>query len=239
MPCDCNIPDQIQPFPTTGPLAQNRNPVLSSTKNNLHDSQDVYFYVVATIENKAGTFIQTGCGPNFQGDYISLCTCKRFMRTFLEPDDWIGKWVAGFSGVNAGRGRNALVYLMRVAHAFPSNADVWYSTEIPANTKQAKAAHCSIFGDLYEPVSEFIDKFDPCSYKPPLKDHKHYQNNGWYSDIDYTNRFGKTAALLFGDPGNSYIWDKPMYFYPESIGIGQRKKSLVEFLELLKSRENR
>jgi len=43
---------------------------------------EVYAYVLTTIKYKNGEFIQTGSAPNFQGGLITLCTCKRFMRTW-------------------------------------------------------------------------------------------------------------------------------------------------------------
>ena len=163
MTCDSNTPELFQPFPSMGPLAPNRN--LEPIKKNYRNEEEfVYFYVVNSIENKGGTFIQTGSGPNFQGGYISLCTCKRYMRTFLSQDEWIGKWIAGFSGLKAGGGRNALVYLVRVAHAHPSNAVAWNSKEIPESTKHAKSTCRSKFGDLYEPISEMIDEYSPDHY---------------------------------------------------------------------------
>lgn len=157
------------------------------------------------------------------------------MRTFLKPDQWIGKWVAGFSGLRAGNGRNALVFLMRVAYAYPSHAGIWYSKELPEGTKQAKSAHNDKFGDLFEPRSDWIDEYDPNHYKRPSKDHVHHKGNNWYNDINYTSRYGHRPALLFGEPENSYIWERPTIFLPFSIGIGQRKTQLNILLERMES----
>lgn len=230
------VTNPFQPFPSTGILAQNRNTDLSSIKR-LYPKDDatVYYYVIATILNKEGDFFQTGSAPNFQGGFISLCTCKHYMRTFLKPDQWIGKWVAGFSGLRAGNGRNALVFLMRVAYTYPSHAGIWSSKELPEGTKQAKAAHNDKFGDLFEPLSDWIDEYDPNHYKNPSTDHVHHKGSNWYNDINYISRYGHRPALLYGEPENSYFWDKPTIFLPISIGIGQRKTQLSMLLSHMES----
>ncbi len=226
----------FQPFPSGSYLVRNRNRDLRTIKFEISkDDELIYYYVVATIKTMDGTFVQEGCAPNFQGGFISLCTCKRNMRTFLCPDEWVGKWIAGFSGLKAGGGRNALVYLMRVAHAYPSNAAAWNSKEIPESMKHAKSSCRSRFGDLYEPISEMIDEYSPDHFRKPLIDHVHSQNDEWHKDIDYINRFGRRAALLYGDPEHSFFWDKPTIFFPKSIGIGQRKARLNDLLQSLES----
>ncbi len=179
--CNSKVPISVendvtthsQPFPSTGTLAQNRNSNLSLLKNLYHNNDaTVYYYVIATVVNEDQNFIQTGCGPNFQGGYISLCTCKHYIRTFLTLDQWIGKWIAGFSGLNAGNGRNALVYLMRIEYAYPSHASIWFSKDLPRRTIRAKAATNNKFGDIFEPISEYSHEYDPDYYKTPT-DHVH------------------------------------------------------------------
>ena len=195
----------------------------------------VYCYVVDSVRNEGEGFVQGGSGPNFQGDMVSLCTCKHHMRTSLSPADWEGKWVAGFTGVGAGGGKNALVYLTKVGHAFESHHDLWYSEEIAAETKRAKSATLSRLGDLFEPVDESSDPFDHRGYRPPHADHSHASKNAWHRDVDQTGYGRRRAALLVGDLEYSFLWDKPTLFFPNSIGRGYRKINLNDLLSQLES----
>ena len=135
-----------------------------------------YCYVVDSVRSEGGRLVHRGSGPNFQGEMLTLCTCKHHMRTSLSPYAWEGNWVAGFTGIGAGGGRNALVYLIKVGYAFESHYDLWYSEEIPPQTKRAKSATLSRLGELFEPIDELSDPFDHRGYRPPHEDHSHPPN---------------------------------------------------------------
>ena len=153
------------------------------------------------------------------------------MRTFMDPEDWEGKWIAGFSSADAGNGFNALVYLMKVKDAFNSQSSLWLSDEIPDVTKQAKSAQCNIFGDIFQPRKPIGDEFDPQSYFPPIKGHVHEENDGWHKDINYDGCGGRKAALLIGDPDYSFLWNQPMIFYDGGrLHRGQKKIDLQTLL---------
>jgi hypothetical protein len=143
------VSNSSQPFPKTGfPL----NLSLNDLRREISGTQaTVYSYIVASIENPNGHFIQTGSAPNFQGNVISLCTCKHFMRSFRSIDLWPGTWIAGFTGKKAGEKKNALIYLMKVKFAFESYYDLWFSKELSMSTKEAKLAHKNKYGDVFEP----------------------------------------------------------------------------------------
>lgn len=224
-----------QPFPIRNTLAKNMNTDLESLRLKVDENGVVYFYVIATLENNNGKFEQTGCGPNIQGGFISLCTCKHPMRSLFEPEDWVGKWVAGFSGVGAGHGRNGLFYLMKVKYAYASQYEFWNATEIPLATKEAKSAQKYRYGDLFEPQgAEIKNKYSWEGYQPPCEDHVHSKVEDWVKDIAYQGRSGKRPALLVGDPEASFIWDHPMYFLDASIGRGHRKSGGAELLDRLR-----
>lgn len=195
----------------------------------------VYCYVVDSVRNEDGRFVHRGSGPNFQGDMVTLCTCKHHMRTSLSPDDWQGRWVAGFTGVKAGEGKNALVYLTKVGYAFESHHDLWYSEEISTETKRAKSATLSRLGDLFEPIDESSDPFDHRDYRPPHIAHSHAPNNTWYGDVDRTGYGGRRPALLTGDPEATFLWDRPVIFFPDSIGRGYRKIPLNDLIPHLRT----
>jgi hypothetical protein len=191
----------------------------------------VYCYVIATIDFEGGEFLQTGSAPNFQGELITLCTCKHFMRTFLDAPQWPGKWIAGFTGVKAGRGRNALVYMMRVAHAFESHRDLWLSEALTSAAREAKAADRDKFGDVYQPISEQGDPFDPVSYREPGQNNVHAEGPEWHKDIAYVTRAGRRPALLVGQVGLSFLWSKPILCYSSALHRGQKKSTLETLLK--------
>lgn len=220
-----------QPFPQAGRLADNLNQHLDNLREKISSERGiVYCYVVASIKNQNGLFYQTGSGPNFQGDLLTLCTCKRFMRAFMEPEKWVGKWVAGFSGVVAGHGHNVLVYLMKVGHAFDSHQSLWLSRDIPDTTKQLKSANLNRLGDVYRPKEPPGDRFDFRSYELPHKNHPHVADDEWHKDINYFHR-NRKDALLVGDPHYSFLWNKPMLTYSNGrIHRGQKKFDLPSLL---------
>jgi hypothetical protein len=91
-----------QPFPTTDPLCRHLDLSRARLAQMIQDgSGPVYAYVMSSVVLDGGNLLQRGTGPNFQGGYITLCTCKHRMRTTLPADQWPGIWVAGFTSVEA------------------------------------------------------------------------------------------------------------------------------------------
>jgi hypothetical protein len=226
-----------QPYPQHGQLAETLNLTLGTLRSRLADIElqeaAVYCYVITTIHFDGGEFLQEGSAPNFQGDLMTLCTCKHFMRTFLDAPDWQGKWIAGFTGVKAGTGRNALVYMMRVAHAFESHRDLWHSGELTSAAREAKAADRDPFGDVYRPTTERGDPFDPVNYQVPVEKHVHAKchSREWHKDIARVGCAGRRPALLVGQVGLSFLWSKPMLCYSSALHRGQKKSTLETLLK--------
>jgi hypothetical protein len=224
-----------QPYPRQGQLAKTLNLTLGTLRSRLADigfqEVTVYCYVIATIQFDGRGFLQTGSAPNFQGDLITLCTCKHFMRTFCDAPEWQGKWIAGFTGVKTGRGRNALVYMMRVGHAFESHRDLWLSGLLASAAREAKAADRDKFGDVYRPTSGRGDPFDPANYREPVRKHVHAEGDEWHRDIDRVGCAGRRPALLVGQVGLSFLWSKPMLCYSSALHRGQKKSTLETLLK--------
>ncbi len=224
-----------QPFPQAMEPGRNLNLPLSRLSDCAAGQALVYSYVIASMRKRDEEFVQTGCGPNFQGGLITLCTCKHRMRTFLDLDRWNGIWLAGFTSLPTGDGANFLIYLMRVAQAFASQRDLWFSTAIPAGAKRAKAAHLDRFGDIYRPRARRIDPWDKDGYVPPSRNHCHAES--WEKDITYEGVGDRRPALLVGDPQNSFLWNRPMICYLGRLHRGQRKCTLDDLLAQLKTGE--
>jgi len=223
-----------QPFHQSGRLYGNINFSLRTLRNHVSGRDNVYCYIIATVMYRNGQFVQKGCGPNFQADIVTLCTCKHRMRTSTDADDWRGKWIAGFTSVRTYGRKSFLVYLMQVLHAFESHYDLWFSNSISPETKQAKAAHLHVFGDIYKPKYRSINKFNPKDYIEPCNNHRHAKDKDRHKDIDYKKGYsGRVAALLVGDPEYSFLWNRPMIFSDFPLHRGQKKCELNSLLQQL------
>ena len=216
-----------QAMPRSGILARNLNlpPGVLSERIAPFRQDTVYCYIVDTAEQPDDRLCQTGSGPNFQGDLITLASCKHQMRTYLSAESWKGVWVAGFTRREL---KNRLFYLMRVSAAYASHRELWYSDSISEETKTAKAAHLDRFGDIYQPKSESGAPYRPLDYHRPCKDHVHCEPGDWRKDIKYVTRYGRSPALLVGDPDYSFLWDKPMITSPWELGRWEKKSRLDE-----------
>ncbi len=229
-----------QPFPEHGQLSKNLNLTADGLRSRLlvpeFRDANVYCYVVATVKSGGPGFVQTGSAPNFQGGVITLCTCKHFMRSLLDPGEWRGKWIAGFTGLEAGARRNALVYLMQVGRGFQSHLELWRSDALTTEAKEAKAADANRFGDLYRPAAEVNAEFHPSGYGEPMPGHVHHDPKDWHQDICYRSaRSDRVAALLTGEASRSFLWSKPIVYLKQTsrvgLGRGHRKWPLGTLLD--------
>ena len=205
-----------QSFPTAGPLCQRFNLNKAQLVEAVGNHSDlVYAYIMRSVVMDGNNLVQMGSGPNFQGGYVTLCTCKHRMRTSLTAEGWRGKWVAGFTSVKCG-GRHWLFYLGRVQQAYESQSELWHHAGLPEETLQRKSARYHRLGDLYEPKGELdsAGRYDPEQYELPIRQHSHHRHscdNNWRFDIDYRRkklkvRAKKPAALLVCDPRLSFLW---------------------------------
>jgi hypothetical protein len=223
----CKSVTDHQAFPRKGVLIRNANPQLDELRAKLvAECGTVYCYVAASVEERSGCLVQTGSGPNIKGGLVTLCACKHRVRTSMSPDEWIGKWIAGFTGVGPGRGRNYLFYLMRVGQAFESHRELWYADTIPEETKHAKTADTNKLGDLYRPQGTTGNPFDPRDYVPPCPEHVHCKDSHWHDDVDYVGFSDRVAALLVGDPERSFLClDRVRIAYLTAACTGSQNRS--------------
>lgn len=213
----------VQRFPTSGVLAKNSNLPLGVVKARIHGAQDrAYSYVVRTVNLKPDTLglEQHGSAPNFQGDVLTLCTCKHQMRSRLSADDWLGVWIAGFTSRTLHDAKHWLIYLAKVESAHDSHSDLWSSMD--AATCNAKAAHVHYLGDLFKPQTlrpTGNARFSPSRYvRPSVHVHrKNRSDTGWHNDINYhLASKSRHPPLLVADPKQTFLWDEPMiYFGPK------------------------
>lgn len=222
---DCHAPrsiQKVQPFPETGFLADNSNLPLGIVEGRIRKIRDrAYSYVVRTVNLKPNTlgFEQHGSAPNFQGDVLTLCTCKHQMRSRRSADDWLGIWIAGFTSRTIYNGKHWLFYLAKVESAHDSHSDLWSSMD--AATRNAKAAHVHFLGDIFKPKTPPPNgnaRFSPSRYvRPPFHAHRqHLSDMGWHNDINY-HLASQThhPPLLVADPKQTFMWEEPMIFFSE------------------------
>lgn len=205
-----------QPFPGRGVLVENLDTPLAVLRRTIPTPLQefpVFAYIVKTVKFTGRQFVQLGSGPNFQGDCITLCTCKHKDRASppkdgcrgtTNPDDpWEGAWVAGLCSPSQVRPRG-LFYLMLVERTFESHAACWYGLNQPS----AKSAHRDPYGDIYEPLpGAETAPWSAVSYMAHLPGHRH-DPSGREKDIEVSYH-GRHPRLLVGEPKRSYLWTAP------------------------------
>lgn len=234
----------VQPFPTGGRLGRNLGLPLPLLADRIGQPEcKAYSYVVRTVGwgHENATFEQHGSAPNFQGDLLTLCTCKHQMRASRAAEDWPGVWLAGVTSRTIHDGKNWLFYLARIESAHESHADLWASTR--ATTRKAKAAHDHYLGDIFVPKSPPTAnaRFTPGRYVTPHLHAHRWQDdagwhNGWHNDISYrhADKYGH-PPLLVADPRNTFLWSEPIiYFDGDHCRNYLRWSSLKELLAMLR-----
>ena len=177
----------------------------------------VYAYVVRTVQLRNGLLKQTGSGGNFDGDVVTLCTCKHGMRATLSSEEWRGKWIAGFTSYTAEFGHQQyLKYLMCVGEAYDSHFDLvrGFRDSGRAATVDSKDSRKNAIGDVLiprSPLSGSDDRWGPASYQEPMVKHAHRHEGDdtqWHNDIEYRDRYGRRPSLLVGDTAWTFVWDE-------------------------------
>jgi hypothetical protein len=196
---------------------------------------------MTSIETRDGGFLQRGCGPNFQGGEITICSCMAQMRTFEDVKP--GVWVSGFTGVDGTSEGNGLFYLTQIHDSAVSQYDLW--NKLPPEVRRAKAAHLDPFGDVYEPTVSFenlsdLAPYNADNYKRPINGHVHSAKrhpSRWVLDIDYVGRqTGRRQAFLVGDSAMTFIWTRPLIYFrghTRERHPRSKKRDVREFLGIL------
>lgn len=203
----CKTDKKIKDFDYQLIDSKNKNLNLSLSKLQSHLKsnlkEEVYSYVIASIVYVDNTFYQAGCGPNFEGGIITLCTCKHYMRAYKEPRDWKDKWICGLVNLN---NKTYLQYLMQVENAVNNMYDL--CELLPPKVVKVKSASLNVFGDVYTPkksLNNDKDKYNVSNYNIPIGGHKHEKD--YKDDIYYKyQNLNRCSSFLVGDPENSFIW---------------------------------
>ena len=204
-----------QRFPTAGILFRNMGASKQTLSRRLkpYASELVYAYVINTLSlDPRGQLVQEGSGPNIEGGFITLCTCKHLMRTFLSRRH--GGRMCGSRGSAGARCQpgenNTLFYLMRIGWAFESHQALWQDGSLTVKAKETKCSDKNPLGDIYRPRVDNTHEFSPLAYEKPSVGHAHRKTESeteWHKDIDYT-KGARRPALLVGDPALSFLCAK-------------------------------
>lgn len=232
------VPTTVQPFPEKGVLADHANLPLGLLKDRLGKPQDsTYSYVVASVKMDSSSllFEQHGSAPNFQGDVLTLCTCKHQMRSSRPADRWgHNVWIAGFTSRTLYEGVHWLYYLTRIEAAYDSQSDLW--NDMAADARHAKAAHLNYLGDMFKPKTPHPignARFSPTRYYvPPYHAHRRSRDdNGWHNDISYrlASKF-RYPPLLVGDSQLTFMWQEPMISLNHDHCRNYRKRPSLQAL---------
>ena len=237
--CSCIKNNTLyQEWPNKGPLKENMDLSLQELKkriNNINtDETEIIMYKVDSVKMRKGTgsFIQKGSGPNFQGDIITLCTCRKDIRTWRTREQWKKRWVAGFTGIDVTKEKKCfLFYLTKVKDAYISQREIWnHLSEKIVNEKNSRH---NTFGDIYQPKPDINDEYDNQEYYKPIIGHPHRKSEyrcEWHSDINYKN---KRPSMLVGNPKYSFLWSKPLMLVDSSLNYSRHKIfcTMGEFLD--------
>ncbi|MGC9779575.1 MAG: hypothetical protein HZR80_10070 [Candidatus Heimdallarchaeota archaeon] len=207
-------------------------------------NNEIYSYVLSSVKYDKSKFKQYGCAPNFQGNYVTLTTCKHYMRSYRKPQDWLNVWIAGFGDLNNELKKNFLFYLMQVKIAFISFKELWNFLKDDKETQNIKNSRFNPYGDIFEPKDEFtiIEENNAKDksfkfYHIPIDGHKHLDKyESWKRDIF---RFYKTTkrrpSLLVGNENNTFYWSKPRIYFkkrlPRNCKMFENIQDFIKFLE--------
>jgi len=209
-------------------------------------TNEIYSYVLSSIKYENGYFKQYGCAPNFNGKYVTLTTCKHYMRSFREPQDWKNVWIAGFGHLNNESKKNFLFYLMQIKIAFISFIELWNFLDSDKETQNIKNSRFHPYGDVFEPkkdsrVNDEKEAKDKSFefYHMPIDSHKHKdKHESWKKDIyKYYMNLKRRPALLVGNEDNTFYWSKPLIYFKEKLPRNCKKfGNIQEFIGLLEEK---
>lgn len=211
----------------------------------LKESEDpLYLFTHHEVFFTEGVIKQTRSSPNWEGGMFSFATCKHQMRTWKDPEAWVGTWLVGVGPRAIG---NPILYIAKIIHSFPSNLD--YSTWLRAKHPQTaaiKSADNNPRGDWYTPTKTLAHKLSMPggkyqkwiygSFVEP-KDHTRsvetYKDGTpkWWRDIEYRSH-NRYPPVFIG---------MPAFVYPQRIletayhpGRAVLKLNTVDFAESLR-----
>lgn len=195
---------------------------ITDLRSILKDCEVIYVYPHHEIRLEDGQFRQTRSGPNWEGNVVTMTTCKHLMRTYSTIDRKVGSEV-GFVGVtNKLEGENYILYAGVIYKRFDSNYDLGeYLRKNHKATYDIKLATNNRLGDIFEPY-DADDKYEVLCFEDPTPDHCRAEENDskgnpkWWKDISYESRSGVRPKCLTFNPVT--VHTKPIYCWTGKLG---------------------
>lgn len=223
-----------QKFPQSGIIFNNMDKEEINIKS--EDDNIIYCFPQHRITLEKDGFHQLRSGPNWQGNILTLTTCKQRLRTYKDAEDWIGLWLAGFTPKNSGG--NYLLWLAKIQHSFESNYELglWLSEE----DYKLKCANNDPCGDIYQPIKQLSgeERFDVKNFVHPIGHTRTERYNDgsykWWKDIEYIGASYRRQAVFAFNPSLTFLWSEPKFIPNFSLYRGGKKfNSIIEFINSL------
>ena len=214
-------------------------------KLNVYDDW-VTYYIIDSVKYREKMFKQEGSGPNFEGDAITLCTCKHSMRA-LGYKIFENAWIACITSkqVHGGPNRGNYLYaLFRIKKFCVTYTELsnYLRREFGSDIINIKSVYNNPLGDLFELKKNRKDEYRHESYiRPPIGYcHRRFKDSTcWFDDIEQWKnsrmKKSKPHKLLVGDPKLSFVWERPFIQLKaeyKNIYSGARYKQMEDFLKM-------
>ena len=199
----------------------------------MRPDQEGYAFTLHEIFYEDDIFKQTRSSPNWQGSIATMATCKQMMRTWNDPQEWLGMWNFCFTPSHCAS--NALFFAGRVCQTWESNYDygVWAKENLPDDEYEAKLADYCPRGDIYTPRRELQgeERYDVENFDTPpghTRSTETYSDGTpkWWKDIRYRMN-GRRPPVLQYNP--AFIFSYPVAWTKLPLGRATRKVTLEHF----------
>lgn len=181
----------------------------------------IYVYPHHRIELNDEELCQTRSGPNWEGEVLTIATCKHLLRTYktLKPNT-----VALVGITNKLEGNNYLLYAGVIEGMFDSNYKLGkFLKEYYPETYKKKLATTNPLGDIFEPDDSIAaDPYDVFDFEEPCEDHCRFAEKDssgqpkYHKDIEYTTRHGRQPKCLTLNPVT--VHTTPNFIFTGKLG---------------------
>lgn len=220
-----------------------RNFSLEKMREILSGVTCIYVYPHHEIKlSDEGEFQQTRSGPNWEGDLVTMTTCKHLLRTYKTIDESGRVAICGVT--NKLDGENFLMYIGVVRMTFNSMDSLSaYLQQNEPKAFKAKDTRHNRLGDLFVPAYDLTgeERYDSMSFHEPVDDHcrkEELDSKGqpkWFKDIEYVTRNGTHPKSLILEPVT--VHTEPNYIWIGKLGrsgtVFKGEQALDQFLDNL------
>lgn len=213
------------------------------------NSETCYLYTQHEVFYEDNIMKQTRSGPNFEGSFVTLTTCKHHMRRTAR--DWEGTLIAGLGPKECAQ--NTLLYCGRVWKVFESNYDLGiFLKNNHKYTYEKKRASNNPRGDIYTPRKTLVGdaRFDHRNFVEPerhTRSTEFYKKSPgsvserpdglipkWWRDIEYQDSRGVRPVSLILIP--VYLFKHPTVWTSYKPGRASLRLTANDFATSLLSR---